>query len=396
MRRLGCLLVVLAGCGPPPEPVSVSRLAPEERVERSGAPAPSPEERQARESRRTRVRHDADAIRSECERAAGGDWRKWEDETARYRGALKPRLAALKRLNLANSELLAGRDLPIFQVNAQTALAHVVDPGHWDAFRKTRAVAAASRWLRERGIDLNFIAVPSMPEVYVEQFLDDTPPDGVIAPHVRQTFLELLESDVEVVDTFRPMREARARGFLYLPADHHWNQLGMRATVRDVAERLSRYPFGQEAKRAAPVTKTESGPYVLPPTENGTPWRPFGSAAISDSQWQSALGTLPRTMDRITSPDGSPVPDDPRSPVMLIGNSFAMQFRELLIREANLRLRTRWGNGSTTDAFPGFLREPEALDGVRVIVWVTDNEALAQFRPLPAAIMETLRDAERE
>jgi hypothetical protein len=348
-----------------------------------------PDDARVRESRRLQVQKDADAIRSECSRAARGDWRAWQDATSRYRDALKARLAKLKKGNLWYNELLVGRDLPIFQSSAQVNLAHVFDPEHWDKFRKARVVVAGNRWLRERGVDLIFIAVPTMPEVYMEQFLDDMPPDGIVAPHIRRTFLDLLESDVEVVNTFRLMRDDRAAGFLYLPADHHWNQLGMRGTVRDVAQRIGRYDFGRQAKADEPTTTTKSGPYILPSSDKA--WRPLGAGLITDDQWKAALGTLP-PMDYITSPDGSPVPDDPRSPVMLIGNSFALHFRELLIRETNLRPRTRWGNGNTTNAFIEFLREPEVLDGVRVVIWLTADHFLDQFTYMPDSILEMLQD----
>jgi hypothetical protein len=353
-------------------------------------PAPPPDDARVRESRRRQLQKDADAIRSECSRAAGGDWRAWEDATARYRDALKARLAKLKKRKLFDVELLPGRDLPIFQGNAEVCLAHVWSPEHWDNFRKARVVVAGSRWLRQRGVDLIFIAVPTMPEVYMEQFLDDVPPDGIIAPHVRKTFLELLEGDVEVVNTFPIMRAGRAAGFLYMPADHHWNQLGMRGTARDVAARIGRYDFGREAKTAEPITTAKSGPHILPPS--GKASLPWGADSITDDQWKAALGTLP-PMDHITSPDGSPVPDDPQSPVMLIGNSFAMHFRELLIRETNLRLRTRWGNSQTINGFVEFLREPEVLDGVRVVVWVTAEHFLSLFNNMPEPILETLQDS---
>jgi hypothetical protein len=233
-----------------------------------------------------------------------------------------------------------------------------------------------------------------MPEVYIEHFLTETPPDGVIAPQRRKTFLELLEDNVEVVNTFRLMRDGRDRGFQFLPGDHHWNQLGMLTAARDIADRLSRYPFGREAKKAAPVTKSRPGPYEPPSAEKRAAFSIPGGATLTDSQWKAALGTQPATIDYVTSPDGSPLADDTRSPVLLIGNSYVPGFRELLVREANLRVRTNWGNGQSTQAFAGFLREPETLDGVRVVVWVNCDQFLAYFSAMPEAVTATLRDAE--
>lgn len=390
MRHLACLLVILAGCGRPAETVTPK---PPAAPERTAARLP-PVEMEARESRQSQLRHDADAIRSECERAAGGDWRKWQAETARYRDALTARIAKLKFNNLLECEFLAALDRPYFQDTVRMSLGPAVDPTRWDDFRKTRAVVAGSRWLRGRGVDLVFVTVPTMPEVYIEHFLAETPPDGVIAPHRRRTFLDLLEADVEVVNTFRLMRDARDRVFQYLPADHHWNQPGMLATARDVADRFSRYQFGKDAKKAAPVTKSRPGPYVPPSAEQRKAASVPGGGTLTEEQWQSALGTQPATIDYITSPDGSPLADDPRSPVLLIGNSYVVGFREVLIREANLRVRTNWGNGQSTQAFAGFLREPETLDGVKVVVWVNADQFLAHFSAMPEPVTATLQDGE--
>jgi hypothetical protein len=380
-------LVVLAGCSRSAETaVPVKRAALP-----TGVPAAAPEEEAAR---RSQIAHEIAAIESECRTAAAGDWQRWENETARYRSQLKERVDALNSHGAAPPAYLAGRDLPIFQIKPKMGSAHIINPMEWNEFRTNRPVVAGSKWLRKRGIDVIFVSVPSMPEIYIDQFLNVTPADGIIAPHIRQTFLQLLQSDVEVVDTFQLMRAARGRGFQYLPADHHWNQLGMRATVQDIARRLSRYHFGRDAKQAAPVSKTTSGPYKLPLTDTGKPWRPMGAEALSERQWNAALGMLPGSMDYITAPDGSPLADDPASPVMLIGNSYAIDFRELLIRETNLRIRTRWGNGHTTQALAEFLREPEQLNGVRVIIWITADEFLFMFRYLPPEIREVLDDAE--
>jgi hypothetical protein len=391
MRYLACFLLALVGCSRPTAPFASIAPASEERV--AGAIRP-PDDPEARADRRMQLRQDVDTIQADCDRQAGGDWQRWIGQTGRYRNVLNGRIATSTGGTSPADRHLVGLQRPLFQANPVASLAHIVDPEFWNAFRRARLVAAASSWLQQRGVDLIFVSVPSMPTVYIEDFLADTPPDGIIAPHIRQTFLELLQADVETVDTFRIMRAARDGEFQYLPADHHWNQTGMRGAVREVARRLMRYPFGRTAKNEMPITKSEPVPYALPPGEHGKAWRPFGGIALTDSEWHAAVSTMPRTMDNITSPDGSAVADDPRSPVMLIGNSSAVYFREMLVREANLPVRTRWGNGNTTDAFSGFLREPETLDGVRVLVWVAADELLYYFRPLPAPIMDALHTSE--
>lgn len=90
----------------------------------------------------------------------------------------------------------------------------------------------------------------------------------------------------------------------------------------------------------------------------------------------------------ITMPDGKVPPDDPKSPVMLIGNSYAINFRELLIKDLNLLIRTNASGGQTTDSFADFLRDPELLNNCRVVVWITSGQHLPDFKPLPPAIAE--------
>jgi hypothetical protein len=84
--------------------------------------------------------------------------------------------------------------------------------------------------------------------------------------------------------------------------------------------------------------------------------------------------------------EGGPVADDPGSPVLLIGNSFGYGFREQLVRQANLLVRTRTGNDRTTEALADFLRDPELLNRVKVVVWVTTEHHFKRFKPLPRQV----------
>jgi hypothetical protein len=73
-------------------------------------------------------------------------------------------------------------------------------------------------------------------------------------------------------------------------------------------------------------------------------------------------------------------------PVRLVANSYGFDFREHLIRELNLQIRTRIAGNSTAEAFGDLLRAPELLDGVRVVVWVTTEQHFARFKPLPEPV----------
>src|SRR5262249_5223401 len=92
------------------------------------------------------------------------------------------------------------------------------------------------------------------------------------------------------------------------------------------------------------------------------------------------------TLPHVKMPSGEAPPDDPLSPVLLVGHSYVTYFREQLIRELNLLVRTVTGAGQTTDFFGDLVREPERLDGVRVVIWVTTEQHLTQFKPLPPSV----------
>jgi hypothetical protein len=352
------------------------------------------------EARAESIRRTADAIRTECQRAAGGDWKRWQDQTASYRAALKSRLDTLKTFDPPPAqwydcryEALEGKNgFPLFEVSAREYLSYLCDPAAFDGFRKDRPVVAAKNWLKQRGIDLIFVPVPKMTEVYVDHFLDGCPADGIVAPHVRRVLLDLLEADVEVVDGFSLFRALRDtdREYLYNTADPHWAARGMRIMAKELGDRVARYRFGARARYGPPVVKTEIGPFYIPgaPIEGhiGELTSQFGWPALTPEQQARAAKAQTRVATHVTLPDGREPPDDPESPVVVIGNSYMIRFREQLIKELNLLILTRWREAASTDFFAEFLREPKVLEHCRVLIWLTTDGSMTAFRPLPAPV----------
>jgi hypothetical protein len=362
------------------------------------APKPEPE---AALARAKRIQAAADVLRAECQRAAGGDWDKWQNQTESYRAALKARLDALKSFNPPPAQWfdtryqpLAGRDnFPLFEVSPREYLCHLYDADGLTSFRKQRPVVIASRWLHERGVDLIFVPLPKMAEVYIEHFLDACPPDGIVAPHVRCTLLEMLDEDVEVVDAFPLLRAQRDtdKEYLYNTADSHWAPRGMRLMAKELAERIARYGFGVRARSAPPVVKAEPGRFYIPgaPLEGhiGELSGQYGWLALTREQQQLAAKAQTMTTLHVTMPDGRAPPDDPGSPVLLMGNSYVMRFREQFIKELNLLVDSRWACGMTTQGFHEFVRDPKALEHCRVLVWILTEQDLPGMRPLPESML---------
>ena len=187
-----CLLA--PACSKPPDPIIVlvekpaaPAFDPAKAFPLSDAPRP-PVSRQpeppAVKARAAAIRRDAEAIEAECRQAAGGDWERWQRDTASYRAALKSKIDALKffdppraTYDEANSEPLEGKDgFPLFEVGPRAFLQFLYRPETLDTFRKDRSVAVVHRWLQAHGVDLIFVPAPKMTEVYVEHFLDPLSP----------------------------------------------------------------------------------------------------------------------------------------------------------------------------------------------------------------------------
>jgi hypothetical protein len=219
--------------------------------------------------------------------------------------------------------------------------------------------------------------------------LDPCPADGIIAPHVRRALLEMLEDGVEVVDglsLFRPVRDP-APEYLYNTADSHWAPRAMTLMAKELADRIARYRFGAEARKAPPIVKTAPGPFSIQGLRfPASVERQNGWPALTDRQKELAAAAQPTSLPHVTLPDGRVPPDDRESPVLVIGHSYVVHFRERLIKELNLLTHTRIGSAVTTESFADFLREPELLDHCRVVVWITTEHHLPYFKPLPAAI----------
>jgi hypothetical protein len=368
--------------------------------------APQPEdprqlEPRAVDARRRTIDRDATAILAECERAAGRDWEKWQRDTVPYRAALKARIDALRDLPQLRDpledlayEALEGRDgFPLFEIGSRRYLRYLCDPILLDSFRRDRQVVAARNWLSDRGIDLIFVPIPRMTEVYIEHFLDPCPPDGIIAPHVRKTLLEMLKDDVEVVDCWSLLRSMRNTDseFLYNATDAHWAPRGMRIVAKEIADRIERYNFGARARFALPIVRTLPGPYTF--RDIFGKYTNFGRDILSPEQAQRAAAAQTTNQAEVRMQDGKRPPADADSPVIVIGHSYVWHFREQLIKELNLVIDARVVPDQTTECFADFLRQPELLAHTRVIVWVTTEQHMTRFKPLPKPVADRLHVA---
>ena len=150
--------------------------------------------------------------------------------------------------------------------------------------------SSRARWLEQKGIDLLFVPVRKMTEVYPESFTEHCPPDRIIAPQVRRIMLELLEEDVEVVDLLGPLLnecDSDAEP-LYLPADPHWGPRAYGIAARLIADRLARHDFVARAKASPPTCEWAAGPYKAADEGAAFP-------AMNPDQRRRAIAVQPRS-----------------------------------------------------------------------------------------------------
>jgi lysophospholipase L1-like esterase len=101
--------------------------------------------------------------------------------------------------------------------------------------------------LKERDIDLIVIPVPNHTQTYSFKLFNDMTPEHEIWPAYLEGILELLENDIEVIDTtyeYRKYAETNTDGMKVLHLNnHHWNAPGMKITAEIVMKRLNRYKW---------------------------------------------------------------------------------------------------------------------------------------------------------
>ena len=109
--------------------------------------------------------------------------------------------------------MLEGRDqFPLFESAPEHYSCMLSSRHRWIRSATSNPLRRRPAGFSEQGIDVIFVPVPKMTEVYPEYFTDHCPSDRIIAPRVRQAVLELLEADVEVVDLWYAFQAGTGQG----------------------------------------------------------------------------------------------------------------------------------------------------------------------------------------
>lgn len=136
-------------------------------------------------------------------------------------------------------------------------------------FSPLEVILDFDRKLKELGIDLIAIPVPSKIEVYSTEFESEMPEEIPLAVGRLEAMLDLLAADVEVLDVLPTLfaigaDEDGAGVPLYETTGHHISGYGVRACGQQVAERLERYDFKGRDKSRFRDKRRRSGERITP------------------------------------------------------------------------------------------------------------------------------------
>jgi len=345
--------------------------------------------------RKEAIANAAKGIEQECQRDAGGDWQRWYGQLAAFREELTPLIAEQwekQRTTLKTGILKAKGDPPLF-VECLSAgyLCLFGSPSsmNFEDWLKTRnapdIIATVKDWLKQRNIDLIFVPVPKMVEVYPDRVVGHVPPDRIVAPHIRKMVLDLLRADVEVVDLLPAFLKAREqdREPLYLPSDTHWSDRAQQIAAEEIASRLKRYPFVKTALAKPPLYKVEPG---------STPFQGCLWGELTDVDRRAIGGAVNMHVSRVRKvSDGTTVAPVDMSSIVVMGDSYTDYFQgivpgsgisALIAKAANQPVSMVTAAGGTTEPVKDLVRNPELLGTAKVVIWIIQNAGFSNQWPL--------------
>ena len=249
----------------------------------------------------------------------------------KFRGDLGAKVSALEKKNVG---AIVGADSWLFLTSEMRFLAQGRFWG--DAAAKTArskkspdplaAIVDFDRQLRERGIELLLVPVPPKAGMYPEKLgLEASTGPAATTPYLQEFYNELRAQDINVLDlstTFAQPPES-ARGPIYCKTDSHWSGTGCVLAAAAIAERAgAKLPAPQPRKEYSAEwedVNVTGDLAALLPRDVGKP----GAEQISV-----------RTISEKGS--GAAVQPDANSPLLVMGDSHTLVFRDFLAQRAGL------------------------------------------------------------
>ncbi|MFN7971490.1 MAG: hypothetical protein U0166_03935 [Acidobacteriota bacterium] len=303
------------------------------------------------------------------------EWREW--------------FAQLSRLNVRSQPteplfLQAETERPLYDDDLLRRLMEPSPPGT-PVSGPIPTILDVSRQLRARGIDLLVVPVPPRSAVYPELFVPDHAPvaPGELPPlldyRLRQLYLRLEKEGVEVLDllpTFLVHRYEYAPGtrrrtpryaqLLYMRQDPHWSAYATDLAASVLARRIARYPWFPDVVTRFGRAHVETS--VTPVKAPGFTAQELIKAGRLDAGYPPDRFFFFHA--RIAGERWSH--DDATSPILLMGDSFAMPYWGLpdqLLARLRMRVDLVAVAGGVQSSQLRAVQLRNGLDGKRLVVW---------------------------
>ena len=236
-----------------------------------------------------------------------------------------------------------------------------------------------ARELKARGIDFLVVPVPSRVETYPERLRLEVNASQLVGDRgFAQFLLELTQRDVETIDLFRNFEGARYVDDpdddreLFFHYDHHWTQRGMELAADDIAARVREMEW------------FEPGPFVegehFERRTEVAGWKLFSKYAPEST---------PVAFRRVVNADGGRAHQKSKdSPILLLGDSFAAQYKKESCDLAS-QLFARLGTpidtitvsaGGSTKVWETLARRDDPFAGKKLVIWVFHSRALGNAK----------------
>jgi hypothetical protein len=235
-----------------------------------------------------------------------------------------------------------------------------------------------SEQMQERGIQLVVVPIPGKASIYPDKLTSLVDPGQPVHAHTRRFIQELREAGVEVIDIHEVFLKNRAEADLdnqplYMQTDTHWTGHGVILAAKAIAERVKRElwyremepPPGDRYQRIKVTTERRGDIPVMTKIPK--------QEELFDSETVDAFQVVEKETQKLYE-------DDPRSPVLLLGDSFSRVFQTDAPKSAgiiaNLACELQMpiasivnDGGASTLVRQQLARNPEILWGKRLIIW---------------------------
>jgi hypothetical protein len=237
------------------------------------------------------------------------------------------------------------------------------------------AIVDFQRQLRARGIDLLVVPVPSKPSIYPDRLVTRLRPSLEAAANTQRLLRELGARGVAVLNlhqVFLDHRKQSPETLLFMERDTHWSGHGVHLAALTIAARVRtsawyRAPSGLPRYRRDWVSVERKGD--IPRMTRIPRWEKlFPTETVGCYQVRSLK-------------DGSLYEDDPTSPILLLGDSYARVFQtdepEAAGLIANLAFELQLplssianDGGASTLVRQELARDLSQLQGKRLVIWI--------------------------